>query len=111
MRAATITAWISETATAVRAESDHLTQLDAAIGDGDHGTNMTRGFDAVEKAPLDAEHCNARGTAHVLEAARRTGVAHQSPQAFVVRDGKTVWDASHFDITAEAVEAAVTENK
>ena len=29
---------------------DYLTQLDAAIGDGDHGTNMGRGFDAVEKA-------------------------------------------------------------
>jgi dihydroxyacetone kinase-like protein len=37
----------------VRVESDHLTQLDAAIGDGDHGTNMTRGFDAVEKALAD----------------------------------------------------------
>jgi dihydroxyacetone kinase-like protein len=34
----------------VRAESDYLTQLDAAIGDGDHGINMTRGFDAVGKA-------------------------------------------------------------
>ena len=29
--------------------------------------------DAVEAAPLDAERDNARGTAHVLEAARRTG--------------------------------------
>jgi dihydroxyacetone kinase-like protein len=34
----------------VRAEADYLTQLDAAIGDGDHGVNMTRGFDAVGKA-------------------------------------------------------------
>ncbi|MCA1814857.1 MAG: bacillithiol system redox-active protein YtxJ [Acidobacteria bacterium] len=45
------------------------------------------------------------------EIARRTGVRHESPQAFVVRDGKAVWDASHFDITAEAVERAVAENK
>ncbi|MDQ3907829.1 MAG: bacillithiol system redox-active protein YtxJ [Acidobacteriota bacterium] len=45
------------------------------------------------------------------EIARRTGVRHESPQAFVLRDGKSVWDASHFDITAEAVESAVTENK
>src|SRR2546422_6317706 len=35
---------------AVRAERDHLVQLDAAIGDGDHGTNMTRGFEAVVQA-------------------------------------------------------------
>jgi len=34
----------------VRAEGEYLTQLDAAIGDGDHGVNMTRGFDAVAKA-------------------------------------------------------------
>ena len=32
---------------------DHLTQLDAAIGDADHGLNMDRGFRAVE-AFLDA---------------------------------------------------------
>jgi dihydroxyacetone kinase-like protein len=46
----TITAWMGEIAAAVRAERDHLTQLDAAIGDGDHGINMNRGFDAVTKA-------------------------------------------------------------
>jgi dihydroxyacetone kinase-like protein len=41
---------MSEIAATVRAEGEYLTQLDAAIGDGDHGVNMTRGFDAVEKA-------------------------------------------------------------
>jgi dihydroxyacetone kinase-like protein len=50
VRAATITAWMTEIAVAVRGQRDRLTQLDAAIGDGDHGTNMVRGFDAVEKA-------------------------------------------------------------
>ncbi|HEY2599878.1 MAG TPA: dihydroxyacetone kinase subunit DhaL [Candidatus Dormibacteraeota bacterium] len=34
----------------VRAERDHLVQLDAAIGDADHGINMTRGFEAVVQA-------------------------------------------------------------
>jgi dihydroxyacetone kinase-like protein len=41
---------MSEIAATVRAEGEYLTQLDAAIGDGDHGINMTRGFDAVDKA-------------------------------------------------------------
>src|SRR3954452_24642200 len=41
---------MSEIGAAVRAEGEYLTQLDAAIGDGDHGVNMTRGFDAVGKA-------------------------------------------------------------
>jgi phosphoenolpyruvate---glycerone phosphotransferase subunit DhaL len=50
MDAATITSWMSEIDAAVRAERDHLVQLDAAIGDGDHGTNMVRGFEAVVQA-------------------------------------------------------------
>jgi len=50
VQAGTINAWMGEIAAAVRAESEYLTQLDAAIGDGDHGINMNRGFDAVGKA-------------------------------------------------------------
>jgi dihydroxyacetone kinase-like protein len=50
VRAATISAWMHEAADAVSAQRDYLTQLDSAIGDGDHGTNMNRGFEAVEKA-------------------------------------------------------------
>jgi len=50
VRAATITTWLEEIATSVDVERDHLTQLDAAIGDGDHGVNMSRGFTAVGKA-------------------------------------------------------------
>jgi bacillithiol system protein YtxJ len=40
----------------------------------------------------------------------RTGVAHETPQALVLRNGRAVWNASHFDITAEVVERAVSEN-
>jgi dihydroxyacetone kinase-like protein len=50
MDAVTITSWMREIEASVRAERDHLVQLDAAIGDGDHGTNMTRGFEAVVHA-------------------------------------------------------------
>jgi dihydroxyacetone kinase-like protein len=50
VRAATVNAWMTEVAGAIREQRDYLTQLDAAIGDGDHGTNMDRGFTAVEKA-------------------------------------------------------------
>jgi phosphoenolpyruvate---glycerone phosphotransferase subunit DhaL len=35
-------------ANAVIAHADQLTALDAAIGDGDHGHNMKRGFEAVQ---------------------------------------------------------------
>jgi len=39
--------------------------------------------------------------------AELTGVRHESPQAFVVRNNKVAWTASHYDVTAEAVEEAV----
>jgi dihydroxyacetone kinase-like protein len=48
--AVSVNVWMSEAEAAISAERDHLTQLDAAIGDGDHGVNMDRGFSAVGKA-------------------------------------------------------------
>ncbi|WP_431472980.1 dihydroxyacetone kinase subunit DhaL [Ornithinimicrobium sp. W1665] len=36
--------WIAEAAADLIEQADHLTELDRAIGDGDHGTNMARGF-------------------------------------------------------------------
>jgi dihydroxyacetone kinase-like protein len=39
--------WVREGARAIRDQRDYLTQLDAAIGDADHGVNMDRGFAAV----------------------------------------------------------------
>jgi dihydroxyacetone kinase-like protein len=39
--------WIREAAGAIHEQRDYLTQLDAAIGDADHGLNMDRGFTAA----------------------------------------------------------------
>ena len=39
--------WIKAVAGVIAENSDYLTQLDAAIGDADHGANMDRGFKAV----------------------------------------------------------------
>ena len=38
---------------------------------------------------------------------QRTGVRHETPQALVLRNGRVVWNASHFDITSDVVERAV----
>ncbi len=43
-------AWMRAIAAAVAEQQDHLTQLDSAIGDADHGVNMHRGFTAVVAA-------------------------------------------------------------
>ena len=37
----------------------------------------------------------------------RLGVAHESPQVIVLRNGQVAWNASHFKITTDAVAAAV----
>src|SRR5437868_3983771 len=43
----TVRRWLEGAAASVREQRAYLTQLDAAIGDADHGTNMDRGFTAV----------------------------------------------------------------
>ena len=45
--------WIRAFAAEVGANKEQLTQLDAAVGDGDHGINMDRGMSAV-LAKIDA---------------------------------------------------------
>jgi dihydroxyacetone kinase-like protein len=39
--------WMRAAAAAIAADVDRLTRLDSAIGDGDHGVNLNRGFTAV----------------------------------------------------------------
>src|ERR1700761_3429317 len=40
--------WLENCAETFETHKDQLTQLDAAIGDADHGANMARGFTAVQ---------------------------------------------------------------
>ena len=40
-------AWMLRFDEQVVAQAEHLTELDSAIGDADHGTNMARGTAAV----------------------------------------------------------------
>ncbi len=47
-------AWLRQFAELIADNKEHLTQLDSAIGDADHGINMDRGMQAVVAA-LDAE--------------------------------------------------------
>jgi len=58
-------AWITSAAEVIEANRDHLTQLDAAIGDADHGTNLARGFTAV-LAALEAKPPATPGAVLVL---------------------------------------------
>ncbi|HKP87835.1 MAG TPA: bacillithiol system redox-active protein YtxJ [Blastocatellia bacterium] len=41
------------------------------------------------------------------EAAARLRIRHESPQAILVRNGREVWNASHYGITASALTQAL----
>ncbi|MER6996723.1 dihydroxyacetone kinase subunit DhaL [Streptomyces sp. NPDC000410] len=57
--------WMTVAAAAVDREADRLTELDSAIGDADHGTNMRRGFAAVT-AVLEKEATDTPGAVLTL---------------------------------------------
>ncbi|TMK45934.1 MAG: dihydroxyacetone kinase subunit L [Actinobacteria bacterium] len=63
--AAFVIQWVNELASAVRDQRDYLTQLDAAIGDADHGINLDRGLRAAV-AKLEGMEQEAPGI--ILEA-------------------------------------------
>jgi len=41
------------------------------------------------------------------EVEKRWQVNHETPQVLIIKNGKSVWSASHFQVKAEAVEAAL----
>ena len=60
--------------------------------------------------PGDAEYAIVTVQTHrevSNEVARKLGVRHETPQALLIRDGRVVWSASHFRVTANAVEGAI----
>jgi dihydroxyacetone kinase-like protein len=55
LSARAVLVWLQNCAETFVAHKDELTQLDAAIGDADHGANMARGFTAVKGKLGDLE--------------------------------------------------------
>src|SRR5437762_8562422 len=60
---AALEAWVRRFAALIADERDHLTELDSAIGDADHGTNMDRGMKAAVAA---LDELGAAGAGPVL---------------------------------------------
>ncbi len=71
--AAAVTAWLHAFAAEVAARRDELTDLDAAIGDADHGVNMDRGMQAV-MAKLPAEAGEPAGDVPLGPVFKRAGM-------------------------------------
>jgi dihydroxyacetone kinase-like protein len=68
----TLTAWLRLVAERIHEQAPALTALDQKIGDGDHGTNLDRGFTAVVAA-LDSVDVNAGGNQAAAAVLRQTG--------------------------------------
>jgi dihydroxyacetone kinase-like protein len=112
MDAAFFRAWLMAAAAAVESHRDHLTQLDAAIGDADHGINLSRGFSAVTAA-LDQASTPTPGSVLMLAGSTlisKVGGASGPLYGMALRQaGKALGDAPQADLTAlaGALEAAL----
>ena len=51
---------------------------------------------------------NARSVSNA--AAEKLGIEHASPQAILVRNGRALWNASHYDITNASLSEAIKTN-
>jgi phosphoenolpyruvate---glycerone phosphotransferase subunit DhaL len=94
----------------VIANADELTDLDRAIGDGDHGTNMRRGFEAVLSA-LDelssksfGECLKGVGTTLVMKVGGASGPLYGT---LFLSLGKSLTDEVSREQVAEAFAAAI----
>ncbi len=45
------------------------------------------------------------------EIANKTGVRHESPQAIIVKDGKAIYAASHYDISVSEMENILAKER
>jgi len=110
-------AWITCAAEVIQANRDHLTQLDAAIGDADHGINLARGFTAVLHT-LDAQNPGAAAAAtpgRILAVTGATIISEVGGAAGPLygtafrRAGKALGKAADVDLPAlsAALEAAL----
>jgi phosphoenolpyruvate---glycerone phosphotransferase subunit DhaL len=109
--AETVKRWLNEAAASVREQRDYLTQLDAAIGDADHGTNMDRGFTAVvEKLDgLEGPPGKLLTTAGSTLVSTVGGASGPLWGTALRRAGRALGDADDFDGSelAEALDAAL----
>ncbi|MGW2420565.1 dihydroxyacetone kinase subunit DhaL [Streptomyces sp. NPDC001709] len=104
--------WMAAAAASVNREADRLTDLDSAIGDADHGSNLQRGFTAVTTA-LEKEAPDTPGGILVLAGRQLIstvgGASGPLYGTLLRRTGKALGDAAEVSEQqlAEALRAGV----
>jgi bacillithiol system protein YtxJ len=102
-----------------------LADLEAALAESSrrpvvifkHSRTCGTSFEALDELQAHIQGASA-GAAYRLitvqnhrdmarEVETRLGIRHETPQAILLRDGRAVWSASHFRITARQLDAAL----
>ncbi len=104
--------WLSRAKSSITEQRDYLTQLDSAIGDADHGSNLTRGFTAVvdklaSQQPASIEELlKSSGMTLVSTVGGASGPLYGT---MLLRMGKAVGDSDTMTATqlAEALRAGL----
>jgi len=105
--------WFEGSAVALHEQRDYLTQLDAAIGDADHGTNMDRGFASVVAKLEELDGATPPGKTLVLAGSTLVstvgGASGPLWGTALRRAGRSMGDGETFDgaALALALEAAL----
>src|SRR5256886_11962381 len=109
--AGTVKRWLETAAASLHEQRDYLTQLDAAIGDADHGTNMDRGFTAVvgKLDGLEGPPGKLLTTAGATLVSTVGGASGPLLGTALRRAGRTLGDADDFSgpELADALDAAL----
>jgi len=105
-----------------------LESLDAALAESrerpvllfKHSRHCGVSFEALDELHAHIEGTRAALAAYKMitvqthravsdAAAEKLGLRHETPQAILIRDGKMVWSASHFRITASQLNRALSD--
>jgi bacillithiol system protein YtxJ len=99
-----------------------LHELEAAIAESaerpvllfKHSRHCGVSCEALDELQAHVDRSAGRATYKVITvqthrpvsdaASKRLGVRHETPQALLLKDGKVVWNASHFRITASELD-------
>ena len=100
--------------------------LDAAIAESrerpvllfKHSRHCGTSFEALDQLHAHLERAEPGSAAYKMitvqthrpvsdAVSQRFGIRHETPQAILLRDGRAIWNASHFRITASQLDQAV----
>ena len=67
-------------------------------------------YEEVSRIPADINLVVVQSARNISSAiSEKTGIRHESPQAIILKNGKPIYHASHFDVTAKDISEELGE--